>query len=542
MKLKVLFLVGLFLFFAGCPDIIPDKDGNGNGDQDVALSPPSNPLATPKINSIELTWNPITNDSLKGYNVYRSLNKGKDYGKINNYPVTGESYADQELTGGITYYYVITSTTITDKESNYSTEISAVPIVLDPGNGNEKPYVELCKTEPSQLKIDQCLNSYALEFNDLGACREIKELNIDKCIKDIGVNLKSYDTCTEIKIKNISLRNECFYEIAISLQDPVGCNKIINDSEKSNACNSIVAAAENSIEACKKISVTRDKDLCFKALALNLDDFVVCSYISTSKTETGFLRDECLNTILSGQTDQEALCTFFLDQENKNNCFKTVGVALSNPLICKNSSDQNITDHCIKEIAVEEQDSDYCLQITAPNIFQQCVIAVSEVNPYKDVCELIEDLAIKDTCYYNTAQKTDKEVYCGYVLENEIRDTCYSELAVDLNKSDLCGKIRLLNPNLRNYCYATIAINILDSELCQKVTGSETYINCFTSIAIKLTDFSVCDSATKRFPVLDYITADYCFYDYAEDKNDEFACEQIMSTTLRADCDANAIG
>lgn len=545
MKVKVLVLVGLIVFFAGCPELFPDGKDNGesNGKNgDAALGSPSNLKATAKVNSIELSWDAITNNSLKGYNIYRSLNPGKDYGRINSHLVTGESYIDEELIGGITYYYVITSVTKTDKESNYSTEANAVPIVLsNGGNGNDKPYVELCKKEVTQLKIDQCLNIYAIEFNDVGACREMKEMNIDKCIKNIAVNLKSYNTCKEIKIKNITFRNECFYEIAISLQDAAGCNMIVNDPEKANACNSIVAAAENSIEACKKISVTRDKDLCFKSLALNLQDYVVCGYMSTSRTDEGFERDECLNSILASKKDEEALCTFFLGKETKNNCYREVGVALVNPLICLNSTDQNVSNHCIKDIAVIEQDSDYCLQITDSNIFQQCVIAVSEVNPYKEVCALIENLGIKDTCYYNTAQTTEREVYCGYVIENGIRDTCYSELAVDLNKSDLCSKIRMLNPNLRNYCYATIALNSLDSTLCSKVTGSDQYVNCFAGIAIELTDFSICNSATKRFPQLDYLTQDYCFYYYAESKNDELACEQIMSTILRADCDVNAL-
>ncbi len=540
MKFKVLFLTALVLFFAGCPEIFPEENGGNGGKEDIALSPPVSLKATSKIKSVELSWDGISSDSLKGYNIYRSLNQGKDYGKINSFPVTGESYIDEGLVSGITYYYVITSVTKTDKESNFSTEVSAIPIVLDPGNGEEKPYVEACKEEASQLKVDQCLNEYALQYNDIGACREMKELNVDKCIKDIAVNLKNYDSCKEIKFKNVSLRNECFYEIAISLQDSTGCSQIVDDPQKANACASIVASAENSLEACKKISVTRDRDLCYKSLALNLNDYVVCSYISTSRTQEGFERDECLNSILELKKE-EALCSFFLGEDYKNECFWQVGVELSNPLICEKSTDENITDYCIKDIAVKEQDSDYCLSINAPEIFQECVTAVSEVNPYKEVCELIENLDTKDTCYYNTAQSTKKEVYCSYIIKNETRDNCYYALALDLNKSELCNKIRLLNPHLRNSCYSSIAVNDLDSTLCQEITGSEQYISCFVNIAVELTDFTVCNSATKRFPKLDYLTQDYCFYDYAANKNDEFACKQIMNTTYRADCDANAL-
>ncbi|MFH1895443.1 MAG: fibronectin type III domain-containing protein [archaeon] len=537
MKKEVLLLVGLMVFFAGCPDII-SPDGNNNGNGDVVLSPPANVKATSKNVAIELSWEAVESSSLKGYNIYRTLNKGKDYGKINSYPVTGINYRDEGLAGGITYYYVVTSETKTGKESNYSLEVSAIPITISDKNA-QAPYIELCNKEATQLKKDQCLNDYALQFNDISACREMKELNIDKCIKDIGVNLKSYDTCKEIKLKNVTYRDECFYAIAIALKDTTGCNQII-DSAKSNSCNAVVAASENSIEACKKISVVSDKDICFKAIAISLKDYVVCTYISTATTSEGFERDDCLTTVLNS-VKEETLCTFFINQTKKNECFGEIGVKEKNPLICKKSTDLNLTDYCIKNIALEEKDSDYCLQILDKNIFQQCVAGVAEANPEKKACELITDLSTKDNCYYNTAQSSKKETYCPLIIDNSIRDNCYNALAVDLNKGVLCDEIRLLNANLRNSCYSTVAGNSLDSPLCEKITGSEQYISCYNHIAVKLTDYSVCNSADKYFPKLIYATPDYCFYAYAEEKNDELACDQIRNTAYRNSCDVNAL-
>ncbi|MBU2476336.1 fibronectin type III domain-containing protein [Candidatus Micrarchaeota archaeon] len=538
MKIKLLFLVVLIVFFMGCPDIFPNGGGNGGGTNDVALGAPSNLNATPKTNAIDLSWDQITNENLKGFNIYRTLNQGKDYGKINSYPITDSSFRDDGLTGGITYYYVVTSITKTDKESNYSEEANAVPIILEDKN-QQSPYMELCGKEPTQLKIDQCLNEYALGFNDISACREMKELNVDKCIKEIAVKLNDYDSCKEIKLKNVTIRDECFYEISIALKDATGCNQIITTT-KANECNAIVAAAENSLEACRKISVIKDKDICFKALALTGKNYVICNYISTAKTDKGFERDDCLNTILS-TVKEETLCEYFIDQKEKNNCYWEVGAFLKNHLICKKSSDQNITDHCIKDVAIAEEDSDYCLQIEDTNIFQECVIAVSEANPNKDVCALITELSVKDTCYYNTAKATEKDVYCTYIIENEIKDTCYSELAIELNNAALCGKIRYLSPNLRNYCYSTVAVNSLNSILCEKVTGSDTYVSCYKAIAIELTDYTICDSASKRFTTLVYLTQDYCFYGYAEETKEANACEQINNPVYRNDCDVNAL-
>ena len=530
-------MIGLLVFSMGCPDIF-DPENGGNGQVDVALGPPTNLKAVSKTNSIELNWDEIINDSLKGYNIYRSLNPGKDYGKINNYPITGNSYRDEGLTGGITYYYVVTSITKTEKESNYSVEVNAKPIVIGDTN-TDAPYLELCNKEATQLKKDQCLNDYAIQYNDISACREMQQLSVDNCVKEIAVNLQSYDTCKEIKLKNITIRDQCFYEIAIALEDTTGCNQII-DSSKSNTCNAIVAGTIGSIEACKKISIIKDKDICFKTIAESTKNFVVCTYISTAKTTDIFKRDDCLNTILAS-IKEEAMCEYYLDKTEKNNCYKVVGISEKNPVICNKATDQNTTDYCIKEIAITEQDSDYCLQIKDTDVFQECVIAIAEVNPYKKVCELILDLSTKDNCYYNTAKAVQDDSFCGYILENEIRDTCYYDLAVDLNNSLLCDKIRSLNNALKNSCYSSVALNSLNSPLCEKVTGSDTYVDCYKNIAVELEDYSICNSASKRFPLLVYLTPDYCFYKYAEDTNNSLACEQINNLTYRNDCDVNAL-
>ena len=540
MKKEILFLVALIalsVFFAGCPE--NGNGGNGGTPEDTALSSPANVLATPKQNAIELTWEKIESSELKGYNIYRTLNSGKDYGKVNSYPITENIYRDEELAGGITYFYVVTSVNKADKESAFSTEVYAIPIVIEDKN-NEQPYIQLCNKEPSQLKIDQCLQNYSLEFNNISACREMKELNVDACIKEIAVNLLSYDTCKEIKLKNVSIRDQCFYDIAVELKDNSGCTQII-DAAKTNTCSAIIAAEEKSIEACKKISVESDKDVCFNALAIGMADYVICTYISTAKTATGFKKDNCLETLLANHKE-ETLCTYFIDKDKTNSCYFEVGKEERNPLICKKSTDLNKTDNCIKEVAMLEEDSDYCLQIQNTNVFQECVIAVSEANPEKKACELITDLGTKDTCYYNTAKVTKKDSFCDLVIDNGIRDTCNDELAVDLNKSELCAKIRLLNKNLQNHCYETIAINTLNSSLCEYITGSDQYITCYKGISLKLTDYTVCNSATKKFYNLVYLTRDYCFYRYAEDTNESLACEQINNPGYRIDCDVNALG
>ncbi|HKW31487.1 MAG TPA: hypothetical protein VJN92_00670 [Candidatus Acidoferrum sp.] len=46
--------------------------------------------------------------AVSGYNVYRSPTSGSGYVKINSSLVSGLTYADSNVTGRTTYYYVAT--------------------------------------------------------------------------------------------------------------------------------------------------------------------------------------------------------------------------------------------------------------------------------------------------------------------------------------------------------------------------------------------------------------------------------------------------
>ncbi|MFA5292718.1 MAG: hypothetical protein WC496_06750 [Phycisphaerae bacterium] len=62
-----------------------------------------------------------------GYNVYRSTTSGSGYSKLNTSLLGSPDYTDNNVTNGITYYYVITAVDIFSNESGYSNEVSAVP-------------------------------------------------------------------------------------------------------------------------------------------------------------------------------------------------------------------------------------------------------------------------------------------------------------------------------------------------------------------------------------------------------------------------------
>jgi len=75
--------------------------------------------------SVNLSWNASTSQNVVGYNVYRGLQSGGPYNKINSVLDPNLAYTDTSVAGGTTYYYVTTSVNSNDEESVYSNEAHA---------------------------------------------------------------------------------------------------------------------------------------------------------------------------------------------------------------------------------------------------------------------------------------------------------------------------------------------------------------------------------------------------------------------------------
>ena len=73
----------------------------------------------------KLTWTASTSTGVTGYKVYRSTVNGGPYALVSLTPVTGTTYVDATVQGGLTYYYVVTAVAGSN-ESGYSTQVTAV--------------------------------------------------------------------------------------------------------------------------------------------------------------------------------------------------------------------------------------------------------------------------------------------------------------------------------------------------------------------------------------------------------------------------------
>lgn len=73
-----------------------------------------------------LSWTASISPAVTGYKIYRSITNGGSYTLLSPAPVTGTTYVDNSIQGGLTYYYVVTAVDGKNNESTLSTQATAV--------------------------------------------------------------------------------------------------------------------------------------------------------------------------------------------------------------------------------------------------------------------------------------------------------------------------------------------------------------------------------------------------------------------------------
>lgn len=94
-----------------------------NAPDETAPGAPSGLTATSSSSgNVVLNWDPVSDPDVKEYQVYRSTASGSNYERIAS--VQEVTYTDGTVTGGQTYYYVVSATDYSGNESGYSEEVS----------------------------------------------------------------------------------------------------------------------------------------------------------------------------------------------------------------------------------------------------------------------------------------------------------------------------------------------------------------------------------------------------------------------------------
>ncbi|MBN2477663.1 fibronectin type III domain-containing protein [Candidatus Micrarchaeota archaeon] len=111
----VLSLLGLVLLF-GC----------------IGPSPASNLQAKAVSSGIQLTWDASETANVAGYNVYRSQTSGETGTKLNPALLTTNTYTDETVENGATYYYTVRTVDSSGSEEQNTNQVSATASTSPP--------------------------------------------------------------------------------------------------------------------------------------------------------------------------------------------------------------------------------------------------------------------------------------------------------------------------------------------------------------------------------------------------------------------------
>ena len=111
----------------------PSNAGSATGGVYLANNGTSSPLTisvsgtgtNPSQHQVSLSWAASTSQVV-GYYVYRGTQSGGPYSQVNSVAVAVTSFADESVSAGRTYYYVVTAVDTDDVQSAYSNQATAV--------------------------------------------------------------------------------------------------------------------------------------------------------------------------------------------------------------------------------------------------------------------------------------------------------------------------------------------------------------------------------------------------------------------------------
>jgi fibronectin type 3 domain-containing protein len=116
----VLLAISGILFGCGDSTVAPASS------TDAPIVAPSNVTAQIAMNGdIMIQWDASTQANLWGYNVYRFDNEEGQVGKLNETPLTANSYRDGSAQANIQYEYRVTAVSIKGVESGFSSIVIA---------------------------------------------------------------------------------------------------------------------------------------------------------------------------------------------------------------------------------------------------------------------------------------------------------------------------------------------------------------------------------------------------------------------------------
>jgi len=181
-------------------------------------------------------------------------------------------------------------------------------------------------------------------------------------------------------------------------------------------------------------------------------------------------------------------CDSMINEKDKDRCYRDVAIVTQDLSLCGKVQSSDWKDGCFRIIAEYLKDVTICSNVNHSHVLEVCYQKVAESKKDDSICNMIvNDDTTRKICLLNVAQSNQELTTCDY-FENDIdKFYCYKQVAVEKEDITICHKIPTAS---KDKCYAEIAAKKQDESLCSKIEGDN--YNCYMHIAFVTKDKKVC--------------------------------------------------
>jgi hypothetical protein len=181
------------------------------------------------------------------------------------------------------------------------------------------------------------------------------------------------------------------------------------------------ARQQKDYEKCSQISLQTSRDICYKQVALALEDGVVCEQIGLEEKIADCKKAVGLKKARNSQNI--SACNGLPEFMDKIGCVKGV-IAEKNYSDCGLLEDQEIRDYCESEknysLALENNNAEFCRSINSAVVRANCYSLVGGVDLFSD--EDNDGLNYKKEIFYGTDPKNSDTDNDGYGDKVEVEN------------------------------------------------------------------------------------------------------------------------
>jgi len=158
------------------------------------------------------------------------------------------------------------------------------------------------------------------------------------------------------------------------------------------------------------------------------------------------LKEAIIQTVKPGKTIKTlSECEKIANEMEKFSCYKDIATDQQDTLICDKISNPDETmekvyqEMCYTSVAAAKKDISICEKMSNQGSKEKCYAGVAQ-DP--SVCEKIQERTFKDNCYEHLALEKENPSFCEKVVVTELgKDFCYKEVAVRKKDASICDKI-----------------------------------------------------------------------------------------------------